>query len=80
MYFKDGSFQGIPKPTYGENVCICVKYITFVVDCSFTARECSGYSNGALVVEFVSLCRYRKRTDIYYSTWSFENVAKICQF
>ena len=27
-----------------------------------------------------SLCRYRKRTDIYYSTWSFENVAKNCQF
>ena len=26
------------------------------------------------------LCRYRKRTDIYYSTWSFENVAKNCQF
>ena len=26
------------------------------------------------------LCRYRKRTDIYYSMWSFENVAKICQF
>ena len=26
------------------------------------------------------LCRYRKRTDIYYSTWRFENVAKICQF
>ena len=25
------------------------------------------------------LCRYCKRTDIYYSTWSFENVAKICQ-
>ena len=20
------------------------------------------------------LCRYRKRTDIYYSTWSFENL------
>ena len=27
-----------------------------------------------------TLCRYRKRTDIYYSTWSFENVAKSCQF
>ena len=26
------------------------------------------------------LCRYRKRTDIYYLTWSFENVAKNCQF
>ena len=26
------------------------------------------------------LCQYRKRTDIYYSTWSFENVAKNCQF
>ena len=26
------------------------------------------------------LCRYRKRTDIYYSTWSFENVSKNCQF
>ena len=26
------------------------------------------------------LCRYRKRTDIYYSTWSFENVTKNCQF
>ena len=26
------------------------------------------------------LCRYRKRTDIYFSTWSFENVAKNCQF
>ena len=25
------------------------------------------------------LCRYRKQTNIYYSTWSFENVAKICQ-
>ena len=26
------------------------------------------------------LCRYCKRTDIYYSTWSFESVAKISQF
>ena len=27
-----------------------------------------------------SLCRYRKWTDIYYSTWSLENVSKSCQF
>ena len=27
-----------------------------------------------------SLCRYRKRTDIYYSTWSLENVSESCQF
>ena len=26
------------------------------------------------------LCWYHKQTDIYYSTWSFENVAKYCQF
>ena len=29
---------------------------------------------------YISLCRYRKRTDIYYSTWNFENVAKNSQF
>ena len=28
----------------------------------------------------ILLCRYCKRTDIYYSTWSFENVAKIASF
>ena len=26
------------------------------------------------------LCRYRKQTDIHYSTWSFENVSENCQF
>ena len=26
------------------------------------------------------LCQYHKQTNIYYSTWSFENVAKICPF
>ena len=35
---------------------------------------------GVHVCFFAFLCRYRKRTDIYYSTWSFENVAKNCQF
>ena len=31
-------------------------------------------------VGMVFLCRYRKRTDIYYSTWSFENVEKFASF
>ena len=31
-------------------------------------------------VAYYSLCRYRKRIDIYYSTSSFENVSKNCQF
>ena len=26
------------------------------------------------------LCQYHKQTDIYYSTWCFETIAKICQF
>ena len=26
------------------------------------------------------LCQYCKWTNIYYSTWGFENVAKNCQF
>ena len=29
---------------------------------------------------WIWLCRYRKRTDIYYWTCSLENVAKICHF
>ena len=32
------------------------------------------------LTKIVLLCRYRKRTDIYFSTWIFENVAKNCQF
>ena len=32
------------------------------------------------IISCVLLCRYRKRTDIYYSTWSLENVSESCQF
>ena len=39
-----------------------------------TSWACPIRSNTAFLLR-----RYRKRTDIYHSTWSFENVAKYCQ-
>ena len=35
--------------------------------------------NLQLLPQTYFLCQYRKRTDIYYSTWSLENVSKSCQ-
>ena len=33
-----------------------------------------------LALNGICLCQYHKWTNIYYLTWSFENVAKDCQF
>ena len=50
-------------------------YATVNEKCQGTERKPeSDVNRGTL------LCRYRKRTDIYYSTWSLENVSKSCQF
>ena len=59
----------------------CVLYKWFLLG-KYTITFMHSAQTIRLQVEYVPslLCWYCKWTDIYYSTWSFENVAKICHF
>ena len=59
------------------------QFLQFTLLYAFIIHEHSAYSDLSIFsdqVDQVLLCWYHKQTDIYYSTWSFENVAKNCQF
>ena len=57
--------------------CCNITVPNLTITCMFT-----GFRKASLLMfqKSIFLCRYRKRTDIYYSTWSLENVSKSCQF
>ena len=68
--FKNLEYHSIQQPVSAKEFMIfrqCLQ--TNVYDIMYFSVNIFNY-----------LCRYRKQTDIYYSTWSFENEAKICQF